>query len=64
VGIPSDLLPPAVSLGPSRPMPFAVVVSFTYVGYCQRFVVAGSVAHPMMEIVGVVVRRFGWPCPQ
>jgi hypothetical protein len=29
------------------------------VGFCRRFVVIGSVTHPLMEIVGVVIRRFG-----
>lgn len=35
------------------------IVSFTYVGFCRRFVEIGSVTHPLMEIIGVVVRKFG-----
>jgi hypothetical protein len=60
---PSDLLPLALIRSPSLPMPIAVIPSWSLASPVGEVggIVVGSVAHPLMEIVGVVVRRFRWP---
>ena len=59
-----DLLPPALICSASLPMPIAVMPSWSLafrIGEVTlEVIVVGSVAHPLMEIIGVVVRRFSW----